>query len=67
MNYLQHHSQQTGPHSGILFRITATIEGRTVTCLIDCGATNDFISNKFINENNIRQQTRKNRKKSKGI
>ena len=42
-----------GPHAGILFRIDAVVHGQRVRCLIDCGATSDFISIDFIRRHGL--------------
>jgi hypothetical protein len=45
-----------GPHGGLLFRIHGTVHGHPVSCLIDCGATNDFISLDFVRRHNLEKQ-----------
>jgi len=42
-----------GPHGGILFRVEATVHGHPVRCLIDCGASSDFISLNFIKRHGL--------------
>ena len=42
-----------GPHGGILFRVDAMVHGHKVRCLIDCGATSDFISLDFIRRHGL--------------
>jgi hypothetical protein len=42
-----------GPHGGILFRIDATVHGHLARCLIDCGASSDFISIEFIKRHGL--------------
>jgi hypothetical protein len=46
-------STSVGPHAGILFRVDAIVHGQHVRCLIDCGATSDFISIDFIRRHNL--------------
>jgi len=42
-----------GPHGGVLFRVDATVHGHRVRCLIDCGASSDFISIEFIRRHGL--------------
>lgn len=42
-----------GPHAGVLFRVDAMVHGHRVRCLIDCGATSDFISIDFIRRHGL--------------
>ena len=42
-----------GPHGGILFRVEATVHGQRARCLIDCGATSDFISVDFLRRHGL--------------
>ena len=43
----------TGPHGGVLFRVDATVLGQRARCLIDCGATSDFVSVEFLKRNGL--------------
>ena len=43
----------TGPHGGVLFRVDATVHGHPVRCLIDCGATSDFVSLDFLRRHGL--------------
>ena len=43
----------TGPHGGVLFRVDATVHGKLARCLIDCGATSDFISVEFVKRHGL--------------
>jgi hypothetical protein len=43
-------SASTGPSKGKLFFTPGTINGNKVVCLVDCGATNNFISSTFIDK-----------------
>jgi len=45
-----------GPHGGTLFRLTGTVNGKPVSCLIDCGATNDFVSLAFVQRHKLEQR-----------
>jgi hypothetical protein len=42
-----------GPHGGTLFRVDATVFGQRARCLIDCGATSDFISIDFLRRHEL--------------
>jgi hypothetical protein len=42
-----------GPHGGVLFRIEAMVLGHRVRCLLDCGASSDFISIEFIKRHGL--------------
>ena len=42
-----------GPHGGILFRVEAMVHGHRVRCLIDCGATSDFVSMAFVKRHGL--------------
>jgi hypothetical protein len=42
-----------GPHGGVLFRVDAIVHGHRVRCLIDCGASSDFISIDFIKRHGL--------------
>jgi hypothetical protein len=46
----------TGPHGGVLFRIDATIHGHRARCLMDCGASSDFISIDFLKRHGLENQ-----------
>lgn len=41
------------PHGGILFRVDAMIHGHPARCLIDCGASSDFISIDFLRRHGL--------------
>jgi hypothetical protein len=41
-------NSSAGPHGGVLFRVDATVHGHRVRCLIDCGASSDFVSIDFL-------------------
>ena len=45
-----------GPHSGVLFRVDATVHGHPARCLIDCGASSDFISTDFVQRHGLEKQ-----------
>ena len=56
----QHHvftisNTSVGPHGGVLFRIDATVHGQRARCLIDCGASSDFISIDFLRRHGLEQ------------
>jgi hypothetical protein len=42
-----------GPHGGILFRVMASVFGHLARCLIDCGASSDFISTSFVERHGL--------------
>ena len=42
-----------GPHGGILFRIDATVYGHSARCLIDCGASSDFVGADFVKRHGL--------------
>jgi hypothetical protein len=42
-----------GAHAGILLRIDATVRGKPARCLIDCGATSDFVSAEFVRRHQL--------------
>ena len=42
-----------GPHGGVLFRVNATVHGHPARCLIDCGASSDFISTDFVRRHGL--------------
>ncbi|MDR3447338.1 retroviral-like aspartic protease family protein, partial [Dyella sp.] len=42
-----------GPHGGVLFRVDAMVHGHRVRCLIDCGASSDFISIDFLRRHGL--------------
>ena len=42
-----------GPHGGSLFRVTASVLGHEARCLIDCGASSDFISTSFVERHDL--------------
>lgn len=46
-------SASTGPHGGVLFRVDATLFGHPVRCLIDCGASSDFVSVAFLQRHGL--------------
>ena len=46
----------TGPHGGVLFRVDATVHGHPARCLIDCGASSDFISTDFVKRHGLEQR-----------
>ena len=46
----------TGAHGGILFRVDATVHGHPARCLIDCGASSDFISTNFVRRHGLEQR-----------
>jgi hypothetical protein len=43
----------TGPHGGVLLRVCARINGLPATCLIDCGASGDFVSLGFVERHGL--------------
>lgn len=45
-----------GPSRGGLFRVSGTLAGHFVRCLIDCGATEDFVSRSFIERHRLRER-----------
>ena len=45
-----------GPHGGVLFRVDATVLGHPARCLIDCGASSDFISTDFVKRHGLEQR-----------
>ena len=45
-----------GPHGGVLFRVDATVHGHPARCLIDCGASSDFISTDFVKRHGLAQR-----------
>ena len=45
-----------GPNGGQLFRVSGTLAGHPVRCLIDCGATNDFVSLSFVERHRLRER-----------
>ena len=47
-----------GPHGGVLFRVDATVYGHPARCLIDCGASSDFISVDFLKRYGLEGRTR---------
>ena len=55
-----------GPHMGVLFRVTGVLAGKPVTCLVDCGATNDFVSSSFIERHKLQQQLSSTDRKVRG-
>jgi len=42
-----------GPHGGVLFRVNGMVHGHLVRCLIDCGASSDFISFDFLRRHGL--------------
>ena len=55
-----------GPHSGVLFRVEGTLADKAVRCMIDCGATNDFVSSKFISEHKLQETLLESDRKVRG-
>lgn len=54
----QHHvftisNASVGPHGGVLFRVDAMVHGHGARCLIDCGASSDFISIDFLRRHGL--------------
>jgi hypothetical protein len=45
-----------GPHGGVLFRVDAMVHGHPARCLIDCGASSDFISTDFVQRHGLEQR-----------
>ena len=49
-------SQATvGPHGGVLLRVIGAVAGKIVRCMIDCGATSDFVSSNFIRRHHLQE------------
>ena len=46
----------TGPHGGVLFRVDATLHGHPARCLIDCGASSDFVSTDFVKRHGLEER-----------
>jgi hypothetical protein len=42
-----------GPHGGVLLRVRALLNGLAATCLIDCGASADFVSLAFVERHGL--------------
>jgi hypothetical protein len=57
---------EVGPHGGQLFRIAGTVAGKPVRCLVDCGATNDFVSQTFVERHQLRDQLLPNTRRVRG-
>ena len=46
-------SAAVGPHGGALFRVDAVVHGHPARCLIDCGASSDFVSISFLRRHGL--------------
>ena len=46
-------SAAVGPHGGALFRVDAVVHGHPARCLIDCGASSDFVSIGFLRRHGL--------------
>lgn len=46
----------SGPNAGQLFRVAGTLAGQPVRCLVDTGATNDFVSQSFVDKHQLKDQ-----------
>jgi len=57
---------EIGINGGILFHVKGTIAGRMATCLIDCGATNDFLSLEFVRRNDLTKELTTTNRRIKG-
>jgi len=45
-----------GPDKNRLFRVIGTLAGQPISCLIDCGASHDFVSQSFVEKHKLRDQ-----------
>ena len=45
-----------GTSSNRLFRIKGTLSGQAISCLVDCGATHDFVSQSFVAKHRLMDQ-----------
>ena len=45
-----------GAISNRLFRVKGTLAGHEISCLIDCGASHDFVSQSFVDKNKLTEQ-----------
>jgi len=45
-----------GPNKNRLFRVRGTLAGHSVSCLIDSGASHDFVSHAFVHKFQLMDQ-----------
>ena len=45
-----------GPSGNRLFRVKGTLAGQAISCLVDCGATHDFVSQSFVARHKLMDQ-----------
>ena len=57
---------ESSTNGGILFHTQVSIAGKRATCLIDCGATNDFISSEFVHRNKLTKELAPTRRRIRG-